>query len=62
MFRLFRWILAAAAASTLLTACGGDDDPAPLPTLAQAAQSGGFTALNAAATKAGTPSHTTTAP
>ncbi len=53
MFRLFKWILAAAAASTMLTACGGDDDPAPLPTLAQAAQSGGFTALTAAATKAG---------
>lgn len=53
MFRLFKWILAAATVSTMLTACGGDDDPAPLPTLAQAAQSGGFSALTAAATKAG---------
>ena len=54
MLRLFKWLLAAATVSTMLTACGGDDDdPAPMPTLAQAAQNGGFTALTAAATKAG---------
>ena len=54
MLRLFKWLLAAATVSTMLTACGGDDnDPAPTPTLAQAAQNGGFTALTAAAAKAG---------
>ncbi|WP_067064738.1 fasciclin domain-containing protein [Roseateles chitosanitabidus] len=53
MIRLFKWVLAAATVSTLLTGCGGDDDPTPTPTIAQAAQSGGFTALSAAATKAG---------
>jgi len=53
MFRVFKWLLAAATASALMTACGGDDDPAPTPTLAQAAQDGGFSSLTAAATKAG---------
>jgi transforming growth factor-beta-induced protein len=37
----------------MLTACGGDDGPAPTPTIAQAATNAGLTALSAAATKAG---------
>ena len=53
MLRFFTWFLGAATVSMMLTACGGDDDPAPLPTIAQAAQDKGFTALTAAASKAG---------
>ena len=46
--------LAAASAITLLAACGsGDDEPAPPGTLAEVATSSGFTALVAAADKAG---------
>lgn len=50
-----KWLLAISTFATL-SACGGDDDPAPSAppgTVAQVAQSGGFTALVAAATKAG---------
>lgn len=50
-----KWLLAISTFATL-SACGGDDDPATPPapgTIAQVAQSGGFTALVAAATKAG---------
>jgi uncharacterized surface protein with fasciclin (FAS1) repeats len=43
---------AAACAVMILAACGGSDNPPP-PTLAQVATSGGFSALVAAATKAG---------
>jgi transforming growth factor-beta-induced protein len=53
MLRLFKMLIAVATVSTMLTACGGDDDPAPTPTIAQAAQDAGFTALSAAAAKAG---------
>lgn len=52
MMRFFKWLLGAAAVSMMLTACGGDDDT-PTPTIAQAAQDRGFTALVAAANKAG---------
>lgn len=52
MMRFFKWFLGAAAVSMMLTACGGDDDT-PTPTIAQAAQDRGFTALVAAANKAG---------
>ncbi len=52
MMRLFKWFLGAAAVSMMLTACGGDDDHTD-PTIAQAAQDRGFTALVAAANKAG---------
>ncbi len=48
--------LAALGAATVLAACGGDDDPPPTPapgTLAQEASARGFTALVAAADKAG---------
>jgi transforming growth factor-beta-induced protein len=52
-----RWIrrLAALAAATVLAACGGNDDPPPAAplTLAQEASTRGFTALVAAADKAG---------
>jgi len=53
-----RWIqvLAALGTATVLAACGGDDDPPPAPapgTLAQEASARGFTALVAAADKAG---------
>ena len=53
-----RWIhwLAALGAVTALAACGGSDDPAPAPTpgtLAQEASARGFSALVAAADKAG---------
>jgi transforming growth factor-beta-induced protein len=52
-----RWIrrLAALAAATVLAACGGNDDPPPAAplTLAQEATARGFTALVAAADKAG---------
>ena len=53
---MFDWIkrLAAVSALALVAACGGgDDDDAPPGTLAQVAASGGFTALVAAADKAG---------
>lgn len=52
MMRFFKWFLGAAAVSMMLTACGGDDDT-PTPTIAKAAQDRGFTALVAAANKAG---------
>lgn len=53
---MFDWIkrLAALSALALVAACGGGDDDAPPPgTLAQVATTGGFTALVAAADKAG---------
>jgi uncharacterized surface protein with fasciclin (FAS1) repeats len=54
---MFDWIkrLAAVSALALVAACGGGDDdhPAPPGTLAQVATAGGFTALVAAADKAG---------
>jgi uncharacterized surface protein with fasciclin (FAS1) repeats len=51
MTRWFPRLLAALAIATL-AACGGDDDPPPA-NLAEVAQANGFTALTAAATKAG---------
>ncbi len=45
--------LAAVAMVTTLVGCGGDDEPMPPATLAVVAQSNGFNALLAAATKAG---------
>ena len=53
---MFDWIkrLAAVSALALVAACGGGDDDHPPPgTLAQVATTGGFTALVAAADKAG---------
>ncbi len=53
---MFDWIkrLAAVSALALVAACGGGDDDHPPPgTLAQVATAGGFTALVAAADKAG---------
>ncbi|RPH67831.1 MAG: fasciclin domain-containing protein [Burkholderiales bacterium] len=53
---MLHWIkrLAAVSAVALLAACGsGDDDPAPPGTLAEVATSSGFSALVAAADKAG---------
>ncbi len=52
---MFDWIkrLAAVSALALVAACGGGDDDHPPGTLAQVATSGGFTALVAAADKAG---------
>jgi uncharacterized surface protein with fasciclin (FAS1) repeats len=53
MRRWFKWI-AALGAVTMMAACGGDDDdPVPPGTIAEVAQGGGFTALLAAADKAG---------
>jgi uncharacterized surface protein with fasciclin (FAS1) repeats len=56
MTRWFKWLFAALAFATL-SACGGDDDDPPPPpppgNLAEVAQANGFTALTAAATKAG---------
>lgn len=55
MTRLFKWLLAFTAAASL-AACGGDDDPHPVTppgNLVEVAQANGFTALAAAATKAG---------
>jgi transforming growth factor-beta-induced protein len=52
---MFDWIkrLAAVSALALVAACGGGDDDHPPGTLAQVATAGGFTALVAAADKAG---------
>ena len=53
MIHWFKTFLAAGAVA-LVSACGGSDDPPPPPgNLAQVATSNGFTALVAAATKAG---------
>lgn len=52
MNRWIRW-LAALSAVTLMAACGSDDDPQPPGTIATVAQQQGFTALLAAANKAG---------
>lgn len=41
------------AVAGLVSACGGSDDPPPSSNLAETAQAGGFTALTAAANKAG---------
>jgi uncharacterized surface protein with fasciclin (FAS1) repeats len=43
----------ALATAALVSACGGSDVPPPTANLAETAQSGGFTALTAAAAKAG---------
>lgn len=49
-----KWLLAVTMAATLAACGGSDDDPAPAPgNLVEVAQSNGFTALAAAATKAG---------
>ena len=55
MTRWFKWLLAALAFATLSACGGGDDDPAPAApgNLAEVAQANGFTALTAAAAKAG---------
>lgn len=55
MAHWLKWLLATAAVSSLV-ACDGDDDPPPVATpgnIVQVAQANGFTALAAAATKAG---------
>jgi len=52
MIRLFK-IWTAVCAAVLIAACGGSDDPAPPGTVAAEATARGFTALVAAADKAG---------
>ena len=53
MKRLLRTMFASIAAATVVAACGGSDDPPPPGTLAQVATEAGFSALVAAADKAG---------
>ncbi len=52
---MFEWLkrMAALTALSLVAACGGGDDPAPPGTVAEVATQSGFTALVAAANKAG---------
>ena len=47
------WLLAITVATTLCACGGGHDDPPPPGNIVQVAQANGFTALAAAATKAG---------